>query len=64
MNSPKIFLSHVKENEPVIKSIDQNLTKYGINVITDYKNIEGGSNWEKTLETLIEQYLRQNILNK
>ena len=38
MNSPKIFLSHVKENEPVIKSIDQNLTKYGINVITDYKN--------------------------
>lgn len=54
MNSPKIFLSHVKENEPVIKSIDQNLTKYGINVITDYKNIEGGSNWEKTLETLIE----------
>lgn len=55
MNSPKVFLCHLKENISIIKSIDENLTKHGIDVITDYKNLEGGSNWETELETLIEK---------
>ena len=54
MNSSKAFLSYVKENEPIIRDIDQILTDYGIHVVTDYKNIEGGSNWKKTLQELIE----------
>ena len=41
MNSPKAFLSYVKENEPIVRFLDQVLTDYGINVVTNYKNIDG-----------------------
>ena len=54
MNSPKAFLSYVKENEPIVRFLDQVLTDYGIDVITDYRNIDGGSNWERTLKQLIK----------
>lgn len=54
MNSPKVFLSYVKQNEPIIKFLDQCLTDYGVDVITDYKDIGGGVNWKRTLEQLIE----------
>lgn len=54
MNSPKVFLSYVKENEPIIRFLDQCLRDYGIDIITDYKNILGGSNWKKGLKQLIE----------
>lgn len=54
MNSPKAFLSYVKENEPIVRLLDQTLTDYGIEVVTDYKNIDVGSNWKKTLRQLIE----------
>lgn len=54
MNSPKAFLSYVKENESIIRFLDQVLTDYGIDVVTNYRNIDGGSNWERTLKQLIE----------
>ena len=54
MNSPKAFLSYVKENEPIVRFLDQVLTDYGIDVVTNYRNIDGGSNWERTLKQLIE----------
>ena len=54
MNSPKAFLSYVKENKEIIEKIDLYLTNSDIHVVTDYKNIEGGSNWKKTLQELIE----------
>ena len=54
MNSPKAFLSYVKENEPIVRFLDQVLTDYGIDVVTNYKNIDGGSNWKRTLKQLIE----------
>ena len=54
MNSPKAFLSYVKENESIVRFLDQVLTDYGIDVVTNYRNIDGGSNWERTLKQLIE----------
>ena len=54
MNSSKAFLSYVKENEPIIRFLDQILTDYGIDVVTNYKNISGGSNWDRRLRELIE----------
>ena len=54
MNSPKVFLSYVKENEPIIRFLDQCLRDYGIDVVTDYENILGGSNWQRDLRRLIE----------
>lgn len=54
MNSPKAFLSYVKENEPIVRFLDQVLTDYGIDIVTNYRNIEGGSNWKRTLKQLIE----------
>ncbi|MDE0637881.1 MAG: toll/interleukin-1 receptor domain-containing protein [Candidatus Poribacteria bacterium] len=54
MNLPKVFLSYVKENEAIIRILDQFLIDYGIDVITNYKNIDGGSNWKRTLKQLIE----------
>ena len=54
MKTPKAFLSYVKENEPIIRLLDQLLTDYGINVVTNYRNIGGGSNWERALKQLIE----------
>ena len=54
MNSSKAFLSYVKENEPIVRFLDQVLTDYGIDVVTNYKNIDGGSNWKRTLKQLIE----------
>ena len=54
MNSPTAFLSYVKQNEPIVRFLDQILTDYGINVVTNYKNIDGGSNWKRRLKELIE----------
>ena len=54
MSRPKVFLSYVKENEPLIRILDQSLTDYGIDIVTDYRNILGGSNWKKDLRRLIE----------
>lgn len=54
MNSPKAFLSYVKENEPIVRVLDQVLTDYGIDIVTNYRNIEGGFNWKRTLKQLIE----------
>ena len=42
MKPPKAFLSYVKENEPIVRLLDQFLTDYGINVVTNYRNIDGG----------------------
>lgn len=55
MNSPKVFLCHVKEDESIIKSIDKSLTKHGIDVIVDYKYPEGGLNLETKFEKLIDE---------
>ena len=54
MNRPKVFLSYVKENESLVRILDQSLTDYGIDIVTDYRNILGGSNWKKGLKRLIE----------
>lgn len=54
MNSSKVFLSYVKENEPIVRFLDQILTDYGIDVVTNYNNISGGSNWDRRLRELIE----------
>lgn len=54
MNSPKAFLSYVKENEGIIRVLDQCLTDYGVDVVTNYRNIDGGANWKRTLKQLIE----------
>ena len=40
--------------KPIVRFLDQVLTDYGINVVTNYKNIDGGSNWKRTLKQLIE----------
>ena len=54
MSRPKVFLSYVKENEPLVRILDQSLTDYGIDIVTDYRNILGGSNWKRGLRRLIE----------
>ena len=54
MNSSKAFLSYVKENEPIVRFLDQVLTDYGIGIVTNYGDIDGGSNWKRTLKQLIE----------
>ncbi len=48
MSSPKAFLLYVKENEPIVRFLDQVLADYGIDVVTNYKNIDGGSNCKST----------------
>ena len=50
MNSPKVFLSYVNENEPIVRILDQCLTDYGIDIVTDYRNILGGSNWKRDVK--------------
>lgn len=55
MNRPKVFLAHVKENEPIIRCIDQGLTGYGIDVVTDYRHIRGGFNWKRKIRELIKE---------
>ena len=52
MSRPKVFLSYVKENESLVRILDQSLTDYGIDIV--YRNILGGSNWKKGLRRLIE----------
>ncbi len=54
MKSNKVFLSYVRENQFIIQHIDQILTDYGIEVITDYRNMRGGYDWQLTLRDLIE----------
>lgn len=55
MNQPKVFLAHVKENEPIVRFIDQGLTGYGIDVVTDYRHIRGGFNWKRKIRELIKE---------
>lgn len=54
MNSPKVFLSYVAENRSIIESIDQKLSKYGIDVVVDYKCVKAGSNLTKVFRQFIE----------
>ena len=53
MNSPKVFLSYVKENKQSIRRLDKDLMDYGIDVVTDYKYISGGDNWKNRIRNLI-----------
>ena len=39
MKSNKVFLSYVRENQPIVQYIDQILTDYGMEIITDYRYI-------------------------
>ena len=55
MNPPKVFLAHVKENEPIVRFVDQGLTGYGIDVVTDYRHIRGGFNWKRKIRELIKE---------
>ena len=55
MNRPKVFLAHVKENEPIVRFVDQGLTGYGIDVVTDYRHIRGGFNWKRKIRELIKE---------
>ena len=54
MKSNKVFLSYVRENQPIVQYIDQILTDYGIDIITDYRNMRGGYDWQNMLRELIE----------
>ena len=54
MKSNKVFLSYVRENQFIVQHIDQMLTDYGLEVVTDYRNMRGGYDWQLTLRDLIE----------
>lgn len=52
---PHVFISHVRNNKRIVQRLCNDLTKYGIKVWLDRRDIKLGTYWKKAIRKAIEE---------
>jgi hypothetical protein len=63
IEQPKVFISYARSDKNAANKIYTSLNKAGLDAWIDYRNIQAGQHWDRSIQTALEQHTHLTMIH-